>query len=64
VPEVIELKQIKEARKNSPLTEKEIDCRRLALQLAVQLPRNGADAVLVVEALRILVETFLAPGGL
>jgi hypothetical protein len=62
--EVVELKHIKTTRKASPLTEKEIDCRRLALQLAVQLPRNATEALLVVQALQTIVESFLAPGGL
>lgn len=37
--------------------------RRQAMMLASQLPENHADAVLVVQAVRELLDTFLAAGA-
>lgn len=40
-----------------------LDHRRHALQLACQLPEDATDALLILDAARELVETFLMPAG-
>lgn len=49
-----------------PLPRGELDDgwkRRLAVQLAAQLPEKPADALAVLALAETLVKTFLAPGG-
>ena len=43
---------------------KDADRRRMAIQLAAQLPENPAEALLVLEATTLLVKAFLMPDGL
>jgi hypothetical protein len=49
-----------ERKKDDP---KEQDRRRLALQIAAQLPAEAAEAILVLEVAILLVRTFLMPDG-
>lgn len=50
-----------ERKKDDP---KEQERRRLALQIAAQLPAEAAEAILVLEVALLLVRTFLMPDGL
>lgn len=48
-----------ERKKTDP---KEIERRRMAIQIAAQLPAEAAEAILVLEATLLLVRSFLTPG--
>ena len=48
---------------NKKLDDRELERRRLAVQIAAQLPAEAAEAVLVLEAALTLVRLFLTPGG-
>lgn len=42
---------------------KELDRKRMAIQIAAQLPGDITEAILVLEATLVLVRTFLASDG-
>ena len=52
--------ELQEAQKSQEISEDEAHFRRLALQLAEQLPRNVQDARRVMALVLILVERFLS----
>lgn len=61
---MVELKQVNAARKAPALSQKEIERRRLALQIATQLPVEPLEALAVLQATMMLISSFFETGGL
>lgn len=63
MPELVSLSDAREKRELKPLGEAELNRRRLALQIAAQLPADPVQALLVLEATQLLVRAFFGVDG-
>lgn len=64
MPEIVSLSEKRVERETSPLPEIELNRRRLAMQIALQLPGEPLEAIAVLQAALVLVKSFYCAGGL